>query len=81
MVLSGLATSTRSVSHASIFSASIAKESWNVSAAESTPYQFKVVKLEGDFIWHDHRDTDETFTVLAGEWNTNPSQNERSGCS
>jgi mannose-6-phosphate isomerase-like protein (cupin superfamily) len=29
-------------------------------------YQFKVVKLEGDFIWHDHKDTDETFIVLEG---------------
>ena len=24
------------------------------------------VKLEGDFIWHDHKDTDETFIVLEG---------------
>ena len=23
--------------------------------------------LEGDFIWHDHKDTDETFIVLEGE--------------
>ncbi len=29
-------------------------------------YQFKLVKLEGDFIWHDHQDTDETFIVLDG---------------
>ena len=29
-------------------------------------YQFKVVKLQGDFVWHDHKDTDETFIVLAG---------------
>jgi mannose-6-phosphate isomerase-like protein (cupin superfamily) len=34
--------------------------------AEMNEYQFKVVKLQGDFIWHDHRDTDETFIVLEG---------------
>jgi len=35
--------------------------------AEMNDYQFKLVRLEGDFIWHDHRDTDETFIVLEGE--------------
>jgi len=30
-------------------------------------YQFKIVRLEGDFIWHDHKDTDETFIVLEGK--------------
>jgi mannose-6-phosphate isomerase-like protein (cupin superfamily) len=35
--------------------------------AEMNDYQFKVVKLLGDFIWHDHKDTDETFIVLEGE--------------
>ncbi|UXC38230.1 cupin domain-containing protein [Cupriavidus gilardii] len=35
--------------------------------AEMNDYQFKVVKLEGDFIWHTHADTDETFIVLEGE--------------
>jgi mannose-6-phosphate isomerase-like protein (cupin superfamily) len=34
--------------------------------AEMNDYQFKIVKVEGDFIWHDHRDTDETFIVLEG---------------
>jgi mannose-6-phosphate isomerase-like protein (cupin superfamily) len=34
--------------------------------AEMNDYQFKVVKIEGDFIWHDHKDTDETFVVLEG---------------
>src|SRR5690242_14491086 len=34
--------------------------------AEMNDYQFKIVKLQGDFIWHDHRDTDETFIVLDG---------------
>ena len=34
--------------------------------AEMNNYQFKIVKLQGDFIWHDHKDTDETFIVIAG---------------
>jgi mannose-6-phosphate isomerase-like protein (cupin superfamily) len=35
--------------------------------AEMNDYQFKLVKLQGDFIWHDHKETDETFIVLEGE--------------
>jgi mannose-6-phosphate isomerase-like protein (cupin superfamily) len=34
--------------------------------AEMNDYQFKIVKLLGDFIWHDHKDTDETFIVIEG---------------
>ncbi|KAB0500455.1 MULTISPECIES: cupin domain-containing protein [Pseudomonas] len=34
--------------------------------AEMNDYQFKVVKIEGDFVWHSHADTDETFIVLEG---------------
>ncbi len=34
--------------------------------AEMNDYQFKVVKLQGEFVWHDHKDTDETFIVLEG---------------
>lgn len=35
--------------------------------AEMNDYQFKVVKLQGEFVWHSHEDTDETFLVLDGE--------------
>src|ERR1700681_3063988 len=35
--------------------------------AEMNDYQFKVVKLQGDFIWHDHKNTDETFIVIEGD--------------
>ena len=35
--------------------------------AEMNDYQFKLVKLQGDFVWHDHKDTDETFVVLEGK--------------
>jgi mannose-6-phosphate isomerase-like protein (cupin superfamily) len=34
--------------------------------AEMNDYQFKVVRLQGDFMWHDHKDTDETFIVIEG---------------
>ena len=30
-------------------------------------YDFKLVKLEGEFVWHSHPETDEVFMVLAGE--------------
>lgn len=30
-------------------------------------YEIKVVKLQGEFTWHAHEDTDELFLVLAGE--------------
>lgn len=35
--------------------------------AEMNNYQFKLVKIQGDFVWHQHDDTDETFIVLEGE--------------
>src|ERR1700757_3335968 len=42
-------------------------EQWKPKVvAEMNDYQFKVVKLQGDFIWHDHKDTDETFIVVQG---------------
>ncbi|MDZ7757271.1 MAG: cupin domain-containing protein [Rhodohalobacter sp.] len=34
--------------------------------AEMNDYQFKLVKIKGDFVWHSHQDTDETFIVLEG---------------
>jgi mannose-6-phosphate isomerase-like protein (cupin superfamily) len=42
-------------------------EQWQPKVvAEMNDYQFKIVKLQGDFIWHDHKETDETFIVLEG---------------
>ena len=35
--------------------------------AEMNDYQFKLVKIEGEFVWHDHQDTDEVFIVLDGQ--------------
>jgi mannose-6-phosphate isomerase-like protein (cupin superfamily) len=34
--------------------------------AEMNDYQFKLVKIKDDFIWHSHEDTDEVFIVLEG---------------
>jgi len=35
--------------------------------AQMNDYHFKLVKIEGDFVWHSHADTDEVFIVLDGE--------------
>jgi mannose-6-phosphate isomerase-like protein (cupin superfamily) len=43
------------------------EEQWQPKIiAEMNDYQFKVVKLKGDFVWHEHKDTDETFIVVDG---------------
>jgi mannose-6-phosphate isomerase-like protein (cupin superfamily) len=44
------------------------REQWQPKiVAELNDYQFKLVKLQGDFVWHRHDDTDEAFIVLEGE--------------
>ena len=56
----------RSISFADKFG--LFTEQWQPKVvAEMNDYQFKIVRLEGDFVWHDHKDTDETFIVLDGE--------------
>jgi mannose-6-phosphate isomerase-like protein (cupin superfamily) len=35
--------------------------------AQLNDYHFKLVKLQGDFVWHSHPETDEVFIVLEGE--------------
>ncbi len=35
--------------------------------AQMNDYHFKVVKFRGDFVWHQHQDTDEVFVVLDGK--------------
>ena len=35
--------------------------------AEMNDYQLKLVKIEGEFVWHKHDDTDEVFVCLDGE--------------
>ena len=34
--------------------------------AELNDYQVKLAKLEGEFVWHSHEDTDELFLVVEG---------------
>jgi mannose-6-phosphate isomerase-like protein (cupin superfamily) len=43
------------------------KEHWAPRVvAEMNDYQFKLVKIAGDFVWHSHKDTDEAFIVIEG---------------
>ncbi|WP_432477530.1 cupin domain-containing protein [Nocardioides sp. GXQ0305] len=35
--------------------------------ARMNDYEIKVVKIQGDFTWHSHPDTDELFLVVDGE--------------
>lgn len=43
-------------------------EQWSPRVvAQLNDYQFKLARLEGDFIWHSHPETDEAFIVLAGQ--------------
>lgn len=30
-------------------------------------YEIKLVKVQGEFVWHTHEDTDEVFIVLSGK--------------
>ena len=42
-------------------------EQWTPKViAEMNDYQFKLVKIEGEFVWHEHPDTDEAFIVIEG---------------
>ena len=34
--------------------------------AKMNDYEFKIVKFKGDFVWHSHLDTDETFIIVEG---------------
>ncbi len=47
---------------------SLFAEHWSPKViAELNDYQFKLVKFQGDFVWHQHDDTDEAFIVIKGE--------------
>ncbi|GFD88914.1 cupin [Tenacibaculum sp. KUL152] len=37
--------------------------------AQMNNYQFKLVKVEGEFVWHDPPETDEVFIVIEGSLN------------
>ena len=43
-------------------------EQWSPKKiAQINDYDVRIVKLQGDFTWHKHDDTDELFLVLSGE--------------
>jgi mannose-6-phosphate isomerase-like protein (cupin superfamily) len=47
---------------------SMFSEYWSPKViGEMNNYQFKLVKIQGDFTWHNHKDTDEVFVVLDGK--------------
>ncbi len=42
-------------------------EHWSPKViARLNDYEVKIVKLSGEFVWHDHADTDELFLVIDG---------------
>ncbi|MDP9091787.1 MAG: cupin domain-containing protein [Actinomycetota bacterium] len=42
-------------------------EQWSPKKiAELNDYEIKLVKIRGEFVWHEHPDTDELFLVLRG---------------
>ena len=43
-------------------------EQWSPKIiAQMNDYYLKIAKIEGEFIWHDHPETDEVFIVLKGQ--------------
>lgn len=43
-------------------------EQWSPkNIAQMNDYHFKIAKIEGEFVWHDHPETDEVFIVLKGQ--------------
>ena len=47
---------------------SLFSEQWSPKIiAQMNDCHFKLAKLEGDFVWHRHPDTDEAFIILEGQ--------------
>ena len=47
---------------------SLFEDTWQPRViAQMNDYQFKLVKLQGEFVWHKHEDTDEAFIVIKGQ--------------
>jgi mannose-6-phosphate isomerase-like protein (cupin superfamily) len=43
-------------------------EQWSPKVvARLNDYEIKLVRLQGEFVWHHHEDTDELFLVISGE--------------
>ena len=44
------------------------QEHWSPKViAELNDYQFKLVKIKDDFVWHNHEHTDEAFIIIKGQ--------------
>jgi mannose-6-phosphate isomerase-like protein (cupin superfamily) len=47
---------------------SLFSEHWSPkTVARLNDYEIKVVKVQGEFTWHTHQDTDELFLVTSGQ--------------
>ena len=47
---------------------SLFSEHWSPKIiAQMNDYHFKIAKIQGEFVWHSHPETDETFIVIAGK--------------
>ena len=43
-------------------------EQWSPKIiAQMNDYHFKLAKVQGEFVWHDHPETDEVFLVVKGQ--------------
>lgn len=43
-------------------------EHWSPKTiAQMNDYHFKLAKVQGEFVWHDHPETDEAFLVVQGK--------------
>ena len=43
-------------------------EQWSPKViAQMNNYHLKLVKFQGEFVWHDHKETDELFVVIDSE--------------
>jgi hypothetical protein len=46
---------------------SLFEERWSPRiVAQMNDYHFKLAKIQGEFVWHSHPETEEVFIVLAG---------------
>jgi mannose-6-phosphate isomerase-like protein (cupin superfamily) len=71
MIITLLGGNGRNMNYSAInFREKLAKFSEHFSPkiiAQLNDYHLKLVKVQGDFVWHGHNDTDEAFIVLEGE--------------
>jgi len=47
---------------------SLFSEQWSPKIiAQMNDYHFKIAKIQGEFVWHSHPETDEVFIVIHGK--------------